>query len=107
MSDGAVVFKTEDGGRFMVMNGTMIWEAPGGGPQTGIQGAPAVALYSLCVFLIDLAWAASNACGAGNVAGAVGSAGWAATTGNYVAAEADLFFLADCVARGMDEPVYD
>ena len=106
MSDGAVVFKTENGGRFMMMNGTMIWEEPGGA-QTGIQGAPAVALYSLCMFLIDCAWAASNGCGGGNVAGALGAAGWAALNSDYVSVSADIEYLADCVLRGMDQPLPD
>lgn len=103
MADGAVLLKT-DGGVFRVAGGTVIWEEAGGA-QTGLQGAPAVALYSLCVFLIDCAWAAANACGGGNVTGAVAACGWAALNSDYASAMTDMEYLGDCVARGMGEPL--
>ena len=104
MSDGAVFLKV-DGGQFRVLNGTVVYEEIGGGPQVGIPDAPAAALYALCLFLIDCAWAASNACGGGNVAGATAACGWAMLTSSYAAAQTDLEYLADCVARGMGEPL--
>ena len=107
MEDGGrIILKTDQGDFIALAGGGIAWDDKTTS-VTPMGTAPAVAIWALAEYCIIMAWMACNGCGGSEVAGATAALGWSMVMSDISGAMTDLEYLANSIAKGASEPVYE